>query len=108
MKGKSEPTCIGRLLFARTYKGNMNYFINLNGHYSNSIPEETESQKFSDLCWAPQGESERFRDRTWSSDAKSQASCFIPQPTAWQGLWHNYCMAGPYFATPLILPADFI
>lgn len=47
MKGKSEPICIGKLLFARTYKGNMNYFINLNGRYSNSIPEETESLKFS-------------------------------------------------------------
>ena len=63
MKGKRGPTCIGKLLFARTSKGNMNYFIYLNEHYSNSIQEETESQ-FSDLCWVPQVESERFRDRT--------------------------------------------
>lgn len=60
------------------------------------------------VTWVPQVESERFRDRTWSSDAKSQDSCFISWPTAWQGLPHNYCMAGPYLASPLFLPADFI
>ena len=68
MKGKRGSKCIGNLLFAGTSKGNMKYFINLNGHYSNSTQEETESQ-FSDLCWVPRVESKRFRDRTRSSDA---------------------------------------
>lgn len=52
VEGEKGQDALGNYYFAEIYKANIlfNCFSNLNGYYSSFIHEETESQKFSDLC----------------------------------------------------------